>query len=388
MKSSLPPIRPQISALRIVVAYLVLGGVWIVYSDTLLLLLVEDSQRLTELQTIKGWLFVLVTSAFLYVLINRRLLAGHLAEREAVHRRDYYLTILEDFPALIWRAGLDTHCNYFNRTWLEFTGRPLEMELGDGWTEGVHPDDFKGCVDTYLEAFAAQRPFSMEYRLRRYDGEYRWILDIGRPFFDPEGQFAGYIGSCFDITDKKLAEEQIRTLAYYDPLTSLPNRTLFHDRLNLALAQARRDGGKLALLFLDLDRFKIINDTMGHHCGDLLLQQVAERLKSCTREGDTVARLGGDEFVVLLQPISDDRTAAVVAEKILEIFEAPFQLAEGTLRTSTSIGYVIYPADGQTSEHLLKHADLAMYRAKELGRNRAEKYTSEMRPAADIPAIV
>ncbi|ALC17247.1 sensor diguanylate cyclase, PAS domain-containing [Desulfuromonas soudanensis] len=388
MKSSLPPIRPQISTLRIVFAYLVLSGVWVLYSDTLLLLMVEDSQRLTELQTVKGWLFVLVTSCFLYVLINRRLLAGHLAEREAVDRRDYYLTILEDFPALIWRAGLDTHCNYFNRTWLEFTGRPLEMELGDGWTEGVHPDDFQECVDTYLEAFAAQRPFSMEYRLRRYDGEYRWILDIGRPFFDPEGEFAGYIGSCFDITDKKLAEEQIRTLAYYDPLTSLPNRTLFQDRLNLALAQARRDGGKMAVLFLDLDRFKNINDTLGHPCGDLLLQQVAERLKTCTREGDTVARFGGDEFVILLPKVADDRPAAMVSEKILKLFESPFQLGERTLRTSTSIGYVLYPEDGQTCEDLLKHADSAMYRAKELGRNRAEKYTPEMRPAEDLPAIV
>lgn len=115
---------------------------------------------------------------------------------------DQYLEILESFPALIWRAGTDAKCNYFNSMWLEFTGRTLEQEYGDGWAEGVHPDDLERCVKTYLEAFERREPFKMDYRLRRSDGEWRWIADFGRPFHSLTGEFAGYIGSCYDITDR------------------------------------------------------------------------------------------------------------------------------------------------------------------------------------------
>ena len=121
------------------------------------------------------------------------------------------LTVMADAaPVLIWVAGLDKKCTYFNRTWLEFTGRTLEQEAGDGWVEGVHPDDVSACMGRYVEAFEARRPFRMEYRLRRHDGEYRWIIDHGTPRFGPDGGFAGYIGSCFDITEMRLAEDRLR----------------------------------------------------------------------------------------------------------------------------------------------------------------------------------
>ncbi|MCE5194224.1 MAG: CHASE domain-containing protein [Nitrospiraceae bacterium] len=122
--------------------------------------------------------------------------------------RDFYLTLLETFPALIWRSGTDAKCDYFNKTWLDFTGRTVEQEMGDGWAEGVHREDIDRCVKTYLDAFNKREPFEMEYRLRRYDREYRWIVDFGRPFYDLDNKFAGYIGSCYDITDKKQAEEE------------------------------------------------------------------------------------------------------------------------------------------------------------------------------------
>lgn len=130
------------------------------------------------------------------------------AEDQTREAMDFYLQLFEDFPALIWRAGLDAKCNYFNRTWLEFTGRTMEQEAGDGWAEGVHPEDLEHCLQIYLESFAARRPFAMEYRLRHHSGEYRWLNDIGRPFFDLEGNFAGYIGSCYDITEAKSSQEQ------------------------------------------------------------------------------------------------------------------------------------------------------------------------------------
>ncbi len=133
-----------------------------------------------------------------------------LAEDNVMLLKDFYLSLFEEFPALIWRSGTDGSCDYLNRTWLEFTGRTLEEELGEGWAAGVHPNDLEGCLKTYRESFAARTPFVMEYRLRRHDGEYRWIVDHGRPFRDPEGEFAGYIGACYDITERKLAEDALR----------------------------------------------------------------------------------------------------------------------------------------------------------------------------------
>ena len=129
--------------------------------------------------------------------------------------RDYYLTLLEEFPALIWQSGIDAKCNYFNKTWLAFTGRPIEKELGDGWADGVHPDNLARCVSEYLDAFHARREFELEYRLRRYDGEYRWIRDIGQPIYDLDGQFNGYLGSCYDITEHKEAEEAIKEREFF-----------------------------------------------------------------------------------------------------------------------------------------------------------------------------
>ncbi len=124
--------------------------------------------------------------------------------------RDFPTSLFEHFPTLIWRAGTDTRCNYFNKTWLEFTGRSLAEEVGNGWTKGIHADDFDRCVRTYLEHFAVRTPFEIEYRLRRHDGEYRWIIDAGRPIYDPDGEFAGYIGSCLDITDRRNTEAELR----------------------------------------------------------------------------------------------------------------------------------------------------------------------------------
>jgi PAS domain S-box-containing protein len=123
--------------------------------------------------------------------------------------RDFYLTLFEHFPALIWRAGTDARYNYFNQTWLEFTGRPLEQEGGEGWTEGVHAEDLDRCRKTFMTAFRQRHPFTMEYRLRRHDGQYRWLQDMGRPFHDLDGSFAGYIGTCFDITETKGLQQQV-----------------------------------------------------------------------------------------------------------------------------------------------------------------------------------
>jgi diguanylate cyclase (GGDEF)-like protein/PAS domain S-box-containing protein len=537
---------------------------------------------------------------------------------------DFPLSLFERFPTLIWRAGIDAKCSYFNQTWLDFTGRSLHQEMGDGWTNGIHPEDFDRCVSTYLEHFAVRTPFEMEYRLRRRDGQYRWIIDTGRPLYDKAGEFAGYIGSCLDITDRRNTEAELRErenrlstllasmgegvvmrdaqgmlllhnssaeqilglsademqgwdvhgglltylnedgepipprqipamqavttgqpragvlgldhrdgrrrwlwtnstplfdddattpcgvvttiaditarredeeqlrlaltvfrnsveaiivtdaqerilsvnrafsevtgysaedaigktprmlqsghhdhgfyaamwrdiqengfwqgevydqrkngtfypsalsisvvrdkqerithyvavfsditerkaseariayLAQHDPLTGLPNRTLLQDRLDQALAGAVRHNSRIALLFLDLDRFKTINDSLGHMIGDRLLQGVALRLSACTRDTDTISRQGGDEFLIVLTDVDGPDDAARVAEKILDQLHPPFDIDGQLLATSFSIGIALYPEDGTCADSLMKNADTAMYHAKECGRN-------------------
>jgi len=190
------------SAVSISLVYLVVSSLWIFYSDKILVSLVQDKGTLTFISIVKGWFFVLVTSAMLYFLIRR-------AMKEIRQSRDYHLKIFEEFPTLIWRAGLDGKCNYFNKTWLEFTGRSIEEEIGDGWANGVHPEDLDGCLSGYRTAFDSRKPFALEYRLRRHDGVYRWISDYGRPYYDLEDRFAGYIGSCYDVTDRKVAEDAL-----------------------------------------------------------------------------------------------------------------------------------------------------------------------------------
>lgn len=191
-----------------------------------------------------------------------------------------------------------------------------------------------------------------------------------------------YVGVLTDISQRKQDEARLNFLAHHDPLTHLPNRTLFQERSNDAIVRAHRHGGLTGLLFIDLDRFKTINDSLGHAMGDLLLQAVAERLGVCVRESDLVARLGGDEFTVLIDELTEFQDAAIVARKVLDELAKPFSLLEHTLYISASIGISCYPQDGKDVQTLLRNADAAMYRAKEEGRNGYRFFSSEMNTQA------
>ncbi len=184
------------------------------------------------------------------------------------------------------------------------------------------------------------------------------------------------VGIIRDVTERKEAEEKIRQMAYYDALTGLPNRTLFSDRLNTALARARRDKTMVGVAMLDLDKFKDVNDTLGHDLGDLLLKATAQRLSAALRKSDTVARFGGDEFVLILPDLSEVATATAVVQRIIDGFREPFVVDTHTLAVTTSIGVAIYPVDGTDKNLLLKNADIAMYKAKQAGRNRYRFFTS------------
>ena len=542
----------------------------------------------------------------------------------------HFRTLANSGTALIWTSGVDKLCDYFNEPWLRFTNQTLEQELGHGWTEGVHPEDLDRCLQTYTSAFDQREPFSMEYRMRHADGSYHWLQDNGNPRYDIKGNFIGYIGFCYDITERKHDEERLRQseeklrtyfdnisdtlwlidsnlyivyvspnvfrllnylpeeliglfsaciihpddmvivsnaqryvmehkgephtiqyrvshkngrwvevestgvnllsnsdikgvlvsmrditerkqvetdlriaatvfeaqegmfvtnaqseilrvnraftsitgysleevigknprilqsghqptefytlmwdcinrtgfwegevwnrrkngevypehltitavkgsdgivvnyvatltditlskaaaveierLAFYDPLTGLPNRQLLRDRLIPALASSHRTGQKGALLFIDMDNFKTLNDTLGHDMGDILLQKVAQRLESCVRERDTVARLGGDEFVVILEDLSEQALEAAaqteaIGNKILTTLNQPYWLETHSYDSTCSIGATLFHNHEQSIDELLKQADIAMYQAKSSGRNALSFFDPKM----------
>jgi diguanylate cyclase (GGDEF)-like protein len=228
------------------------------------------------------------------------------------------------------------------------------------------------------ETLASGVPYELELETVRPDGNTGWIMARGAPQRDAYGDIVALCGIAQDITDRKLVEKRVQFLAYYDSLTGLPNRTLLQDRLAQAIAGAHRRNEHAAVLFLDLDRFKIINDSLGHGVDDLLLKSVAERLKRQTRDQDTVCRMGGDEFIVVLSTIRDQAEAAIVAGRIVCAMDADFVIQGRTLKVSCSLGISIYPEHGTDSETLIKNADASMYGAKETGRNRFLFFTKEM----------
>ncbi len=281
-----------------------------------------------------------------------------------------YKAIVESSPNMIWRAGTDANCNYFNETWLKFTGKTLEQELGSGWAEGVHPDDYDACLKTYLEAFEKREPFEMEYRLKRFDGQSRWISDRGVPFYNDRGEFCGYIGSCVDVTDR-VEGRKLTEMAHYDKTTGIYNRNYLDYRLDYEFDKARREKLGLAVFMMDIDRFKLINDLYGHDAGDKVLARVARTLLAAVRKTDIAGRYGGDEFLAVL-PNTGLRDAETIAGRILSSLQ-PFQIGQQSVPLSLSIGVAMHE-NGEGINELIKKADEAMYRAKKEGGGRYRVY--------------
>ena len=251
----------------------------------------------------------------------------------------------------------------------------IEME----WVFGlVNPVDLPAFKKVMFAAAKNGQAFNVVYRIvSRTEGEVV-VNSQGEVECDKDGRALLVSGTTLDITARIRAESEIQQLINYDTLTGLPNRSLLHDRLKLAIAQASRDHQLVGVLFLDLDRFKSINDTLGHRVGDKLLKTVAKRLAACVRESDTLARLGGDEFVAILVGVNTAEGITTVAKKILMLISEPIYVDDQEIYTSGSIGIAVYPMDGDDSHTLLKHADLAMYQAKELDRNNFQFFSREM----------
>ncbi len=246
----------------------------------------------------------------------------------------------------------------------------------------MHPDE-RATVEEAVRAHVAGETehYEAEYRMRTAAGTYRWMLSRALAVRGPDGRARRLAGSQTDVTDRKVAELQLQHDALHDSLTGLPNRVLFQDRLEHLVRRGMRHVGTSAVLFLDLDHFKIVNDSLGHLVGDGLLVEVADRLQTALRPGDTVARLGGDEFTVLLEDLADFEEAKVVADRVLTALEAPFSVSDQDLYLSASIGIAMIPA-GATADEVIRDADAAMYRAKSEGRGRHALFDSSLHMAA------
>lgn len=294
---------------------------------------------------------------------------------------EQYRIIVESSPNMIWRAGTDTLCNYFNATWLSFSGKTMAEEVGTGWAEGVHPEDFDMCLKIYLEAFAKQESFEMEYRLKRSDGIYRWINDRGVPYYLNDHEFGGYIGSCMDVTDK-VEGQKMRDLAQRDGLTRIYNRQYFEQLADAEFSRAKRFHSNLCVVMIDIDKFKCINDTYGHHAGDLVLKTVAQTINDSIRDFDLFGRYGGDEFVLLMSNTNYAEASILIARlnDLLDTIEITYN--DALIRISASFG--LYQMDGEEIlEKVIIEADKKLYEIKENLKKQA-RHSLEQRPAFEI----
>ena len=305
-----------------------------------------------------------------------RAAASHLARS-----RDEFRTLVENVPGVVFRCQIEPpwRVMHISRGITPLTGASPEEFMSGRVTFGdfILHEDVPTIVAAIERARIRHTNYEVEYRMRGREQRIHWVSERGRVAVDADDEPLRLDGVIIDITERKAAEEAIRNLAFVDTLTQLPNRRFLLDRLRQGLANARRHGRHGALLFIDIDHFKRVNDTYGHEAGDQLLCEIAARLRQAVREGDTVARLGGDEFVVMLEDLGDASAAAadkaaLIAGNILAALNEPYELGNVRHLSTPSIGIACFDGGEQRAEELLRRADEAMYRAKAGGRNRLE----------------
>ncbi|MCB1880018.1 MAG: diguanylate cyclase, partial [Gammaproteobacteria bacterium] len=307
-----------------------------------------------------------------------------------------YRFIVNNSPDIIYMLDNRGHFVFLNDRIKTILGYETDELLGKHYSDFVHKDDLDKAMYVFDERrTGARASHNIEFRLLckgsslpfRYFESRSITIELSamgvyaEQEADQKEAFVGTYGVVRDISERKRAEEVINFQLYHDLLTKLPNRALFRDRLNLAISQAKRSKSKLAVMFLDMDRFKVINDSLGHLAGDQLLQTIALRLSSCLRDGDTLARVGGDEFNLLVPGINGRDDAAMVARKIMERLKEPVVLDGYEVFVSFSIGIAIFPEDGQTIDVLVKNSDMAMYHTKTHGKNGYEFFADNMKAA-------
>jgi len=301
-------------------------------------------------------------------------------EEEIIRQsEERYRTILDEMADAYYEVNLAGNFIFVNDSLCRHLGQSKEELLGTNVRASIDKEDIKTVYNAFSRIYTTGKPEKdIFYKIIRKDGTIIFIENNGFPLKNKEGEIIGYRGIGRDITERKQAEEKIQFLATHDVLTGLPNRSMFSQLLNYAIQTAQRYQRQFAVLFIDLDRFKIINDTLGHDAGDQLLQEIAARLKQSLRTVDVVGRLGGDEFVILIEEVNDSNNVASVAHKLLTGIMKPITLMGQESRITASIGICMYPKDAKDEQSLMKNADIAMYLAKEEGKNNYQFYSADI----------
>ncbi|MBU3070748.1 EAL domain-containing protein [Aestuariicella sp. G3-2] len=312
-----------------------------------------------------------------------------IAEQALWASETYLNAILYYSPALISVKDLDGNVVLASDHFKYIDGVSDEGYVGRNIQDVYSPELASKINAADMQVLETLEPLELEEEIRHKDGSMHSYWMVRFPLRDKKGKVFGLCSISTDITERKNAQDALRDqqsrlnyMAFHDSLTSLPNRALFYDRINHGLARARRSGNRLALMLLDLDRFKYINDSLGHDAGDLFLKALSKRLEENVRDMDTVARLGGDEFVLVLEGVHSDDDIAFVARKVLASVANPINVMEHEISTTASIGISVFPQDGDEADSLLKHADIAMYKAKEAGKDNFKFYADGMSASA------
>ena len=342
-------------------------------NDTLAVLSAERSVDTCTLLLVAIPIALLILAGWGFTYLKSR---NERQETETKLRTLY--TAIEQSPISVVVVDLAANIEYVNPRFSAITGYASEEVVGKNpriLQSGLTP---KQTYDELWRKVTSGQAWQGELINKRKNGEIYWEDAYIAPVKQPSGEVTHFVAAKIDITERKAMEEQVRRMAQCDPLTDLPNRRLFSDRLQQALVLAERERTRLAVMFLDLDRFKPINDRYGHAMGDLVLKEVATRIQSSLRASDTLARIGGDEFVVLLPHISSASDVVGVAEKIRQVLNQPFSVDGQVMSLSSSAGIALYPEHGDTEQALVRNADTAMYYAKEDGRNNVHVYHPDM----------
>ncbi len=319
-------------------------------------------------------------NALYFILIVEDISDRKRAEIALRESEEKFRQLADNIPEVFWIADVRMRkLLYLSPVYEKVTGKSAAEATKrlSSFLEIVHPDDGRR-VRMARMAMPRGGDYNIEYRIQCADGTLRWIHEQAYPVRNSAGRIYRIAGIASDITLRKAAEEKLVYLAHYDSLTGLPNRILFRERLGKVLDQAHRKHQFVAVMMLGLDRFKVTNDSLGHRVGDLLLRQVAQRLGTCVRPGDTLGRVSGDEFGFVLSGLTGTGAARLAARAVLEVFSAPFQLDRGEFYVTASIGISLHPTDGDDMEVMIKSADTALHHAKDAGRNNYQFFTTEM----------
>jgi diguanylate cyclase (GGDEF)-like protein/PAS domain S-box-containing protein len=374
-----PGAKERRSARRILAAYVLIATAWLLLSSGVTML-VLPGVKLGDIQWMRvfaEWFFLGSTGWLLYLLISRSLDAAR-SSADAIRLRDQAIESSVNAVVIAAYAAESAAIVYVNPAFERITGFAAAEVLGRDCLFLYGADGDQPGLDNLRFALREQRDGSGVVRNYRKDGTQFWNEIHLSPVRDSKDVVTHYVGILNDVTDAKRYQEELERKANFDELTGLANRNFLRDMLASGIAYAKRHDKAMTVMFVDLDHFKLINDSLGHAVGDELLRQVAARLRTCVRDSDITARQSGDEFVLLLNDEGEDAAIAEMARRVLAAVVQPYELQGSELFLSCSIGYAVFPRDGDSSEILLRNADAAMYRAKEAGRNTWQAYSPEM----------